>query len=121
MDQFSEEFWQTLKKLIRLWRDERGMYNELQLNTENIVFEGPDRIDCIGYHELEQTIVERYLQDLALPARLPYKKLTYVVDDEDQRLSLITQGIKCSSFRNQPVNSRLQYFYHLGEVLTLRG
>ena len=34
---------------------------------------------------------------------------------------MITQGIKRSSFRNQPVNSRLQYFYHLGEVLTLRG
>ena len=126
MEQFSAEFRMTLANLIRLWKEEKGEYDELHITPMTVLLEAPDRMTSVELEAVENplttnVILQRCVQDLAQSVSDNYRVPAYVSIPEDERLPKLVRMIRQSDFKRRTTNDRLEIYYYLGQILAFRG
>ncbi|POG82686.1 hypothetical protein GLOIN_2v1762086 [Rhizophagus irregularis DAOM 181602=DAOM 197198] len=126
METFSEKFKGQLKALLQLWLKEKGEYEEFHITPTNLLLSDAERIFSIDFktildYDEQSEIVHRCKIDLHHLTNYEYQRPNYLGGNEDELLRKLTRMIRQTTFRQKSVHERLEVYYYLGELLSLRG
>jgi hypothetical protein len=126
MELLSDNLKIHLKAFLQLWLQEKGEFQELQVTPTHIVLEAAERIESIEIQTILQ--VDRRQKDFDIcrraiqrPIDSNIQRLNQVGGSDDGQLGMILRKMAKNNFRRWSVQERLETFYLLGEILTLRG
>lgn len=124
MDHYSEQTRQQLRNFIQQWNQDRKTDEELIINASTITIRNPLTtltIETSDFMKQSETLLERCLKDIQQNGIDIIPMPHYIEQSDEQRLTSLLQCVQQSTFRQRKSLHRLEVFYYLGEVLTLRG
>ncbi|PKK58493.1 hypothetical protein RhiirC2_796208 [Rhizophagus irregularis] len=126
METFSEKFKGQLKTLLQLWLEEKGEYEELHITPTNLLLSDAEKIVSVDFgtilnYDEPREMVHRCKIDLHHPTNYEYQRPNYLGGSEDELLRKLARMIRQTTFRQKSVHERLENYYYLGELLSLRG
>ncbi|PKC53581.1 hypothetical protein RhiirA1_474862, partial [Rhizophagus irregularis] len=86
----------------------------------------PDKIDSVELQSILQIdekrkILEKCKRDLNRLPTLEYQRPKYLRGTEFECLERLVRMIKTSPFRQKDIQRRLEVYYYLGEIMSIRG
>jgi hypothetical protein len=90
------------------------------------MLETHERIDTIDMEALltqseEKTIMAKCKEDLNRPGSIQYQRPEYAIGEEGVRIMQTLREFTHFSWKQKTIHERLEAYYYLGEVLSLRG
>uniref|UniRef100_U9TCA9 Uncharacterized protein n=1 Tax=Rhizophagus irregularis (strain DAOM 181602 / DAOM 197198 / MUCL 43194) TaxID=747089 RepID=U9TCA9_RHIID len=124
METYSKETIRQLKIFLQHWLHERRPNDVLTIDSDRILFSNNFGIQEIHLYDFIgncATVLEKCVEDLRKEGVTTIPVPDYVGQDDEQRLETLLHLTQQPSFHRRKTLHRIETFYYLGEVLTLRG